>query len=345
MSAHIDPEALGELLDGALGPREQSAARDHLEVCPDCSQLLSSLESAAGLVGSLPVLELSELEHQRLVRASLEWRESQAAEAAPGLGAVGGKTVEQAPEYANMARKRPAARRWMAAGLAAAVIAGFAVVSAIRRPEPVPGSPVVEAEGPPLLLASGRDVRRVVGSLPQVKNQVGKYSLSAVGRESRSTGGSEPGAAAPETSGVQDSDANAKSLGGRAQPAPAGVSAAPTPATAAASTPAPAPAAGGQFSLPASSPAAEPAFSYGDGRSCLDKVLDAQPYALAPLLARKAQFQGRAAWALVYAWTPSKDPSAKLDRVQVWILSAEDCKALTGTALINRVISYSSFAP
>lgn len=65
------------------------------------------------------------------------------------------------------------------------------------------------------------------------------------------------------------------------------------------------------------------------GRSagdCLRETLRSQSYPLIPLLSRAAIFEGEPVWLLVYSWTTSKAPNAPLDRVQVWLVSQQDCQ-------------------
>jgi len=232
----------------------------------------------------------------------------------------------------------------LAAGLVAAILVGFGLVQTLKQSEPVPGRPEVQAAGPPLKLGSGRDVRRIVGALPQVKDKVGEYSLASAGKAVTSPKTPEVSSSGPQNSAAQDSAAESKSLQSQRQAAPATAPSAGTGLGGSAGGTAPAAGDAGNFGAPPPSPT-QPQFSKAAGESCLKKVAATQPYTLVPLLARKADYQGKPAWLLAYAWTRSKDPRAKLDLVQVWIFNPGDCAALDGPALINRLLSYSAFAP
>ncbi|MGI8426800.1 MAG: anti-sigma factor family protein [Actinomycetota bacterium] len=324
MNDHIDLESLSALLDGELDARERRAIAQHLEGCSECSDQLQSIKAVAGQLEALPDLEATELEHQRLVRAAVEWRRG-------GRDGKAGGAVTERPG----ARTRPAPfRRWLAPGLVAALLVGFGLIPILRNSDPTPGRPEVQAAGSPLKLASGRDIRRVVGALPVVSDQVGKYSVSAATKAGRNAGVSETSPGRPESSADdaagQDSAAGSKTLESGQQAAPA-----LAPDTDAEGFIAPPSGQTGQTF--------EPKFSKSAGESCLGKVAATQGSTLVALLAQKADYQGKPAWMLAFAWTPSKNPEAKLDRVQVWIFAPEDCATLAGPALINRVLNYSSF--
>lgn len=80
---------------------------------------------------------------------------------------------------------------------------------------------------------------------------------------------------------------------------------------------------GGTYEQAPSKPAAD-----RSAESCVRKVLQTQPHAMLPLLARPAKYKGADAWVVVFAWTPSAEEDAPLDRLQVWVLSPKDCATL-----------------
>jgi len=328
MSSHIDIELLSALIDGELDARDRHRLDDHMAGCAKCSQQFRLIETAAGQVGSLPLLEPDDLENQRLVRALVEWRK-----ASEGPSGVKRPSLRSTPP-----------RRWLAAGLVAAILAGFGLVQTLNKAGPIPGPPQVQAAGAPLELTSGRNIRSVVGALPQVRNQVGVYNVTTASRAANAAKTPQISSTAPEGSAGQDSVDASKALQSRRQAAPAAAPGGGSEPDGSAGGTAPAAGDAGNFGAPPpGSP--QPQFSKAAGESCLEKVAATQPYTLVPLLARKADYQGKPAWVLAYAWTRSKDPKAKLDLVQVWIFDPRDCAALDGPALINRLLSYSSFAP
>lgn len=87
---------------------------------------------------------------------------------------------------------------------------------------------------------------------------------------------------------------------------------------------------------PAETAAAEraPAAALGDAgeRSagdCLGEILRSQPYPMMPLVARPSGFKGTPAWLLVYAFTNEQgNEKARLDRVQVWLVTRTGCSPL-----------------
>lgn len=62
---------------------------------------------------------------------------------------------------------------------------------------------------------------------------------------------------------------------------------------------------------------------------CLGEVLRSQPYPMMPLVARPSGFKGAPAWLLVYAFTNEQgNEKARLDRVQVWLVTRTGCSPL-----------------
>ena len=72
-------------------------------------------------------------------------------------------------------------------------------------------------------------------------------------------------------------------------------------------------------------------FTDDAGADCLARVAGTQTYPMVPLLAREASFQGRAAWLLVFAWSPEDSGRAALDQWQSWLVDPTDCRALAAT--------------
>lgn len=215
--------------------------------------------------------------------------------------------------------------RILAGGLAACLIgvAGFLALAQQRRNAPT------SASGPRFQAASfdfssDQDIRRVVESQPEVKSAAGKYRASdAAGSPAKAVQAPQIGSA---PSG--DGSSSGRTATQQDQAAPQAESAARDNAS----------------SPSLSSAAPEALFTAPAGRECLTKVRQTQPYPLVPLLAHQAAYQGRPAWLLAYAWTPSRDQGAKLDKIQVWLIGPQDCATRSGDDLINRALHYSSSA-
>lgn len=218
------------------------------------------------------------------------------------------------------ARPAPSTRAWwtrrrLAPGLAAAaaLAAAGAWLSTSPGQDPRPAPPEVVASGS-LRVEDASSIRRVVQGLPQVREALGRYSAGALERNDE-----EPGRSAQERT-LESTD------GSRAAPADgADSTAAPEDAVAPPVTMQP------------------DEFSRSAGLACLDKIAATQRYPVLPLVARRAEFRGQPAWLLIYAWTSSEDPDAKLDQIQVWVVTAPDCADLSGPGLLNRVLHYSAF--
>jgi anti-sigma factor RsiW len=56
-SRHLDLDALSAVIDGALPPADDAAARAHLATCPDCRQDLAELRATVDLLANLPLYE------------------------------------------------------------------------------------------------------------------------------------------------------------------------------------------------------------------------------------------------------------------------------------------------
>ncbi|MEX0791446.1 MAG: hypothetical protein WD178_11795, partial [Actinomycetota bacterium] len=84
-------------------------------------------------------------------------------------------------------------------------------------------------------------------------------------------------------------------------------------------------------------------FTEAAGTACLARVGATQTYPMVPLLAREASFQGRAAWLLVYAWSPDDSGRAALDQWQSWLVDPADCIVFSGPELASRAL-YRSFS-
>ena len=105
MSAVLPPgrdghlgDLLSGLLDRELTPEEELAARQHLDVCPDCTAELGDVQLARGWVRGLPAVEPPFGFYERLVfgrepryvaRPSVRRRVGVAAVAASAVAAVG----------------------------------------------------------------------------------------------------------------------------------------------------------------------------------------------------------------------------------------------------------------
>lgn len=114
---HIDAERLSAFLEGELDSPDKDRISQHLEVCPDCREVLVQLkamtEAATGL--------------EQLLPAESTWR------------AIATRTVE----------RRPALRRWVWAAVPVAAAAALMVV-VLTPPEPKPGTPAVAEAVRPL---------------------------------------------------------------------------------------------------------------------------------------------------------------------------------------------------
>lgn len=75
---------------------------------------------------------------------------------------------------------------------------------------------------------------------------------------------------------------------------------------------------------PAQAPAARSITGAG-AEECIRAVLRTQPYPMMPLVAEPATYRESEVWLLVFAWTTSSQEDARLDRVQVWLVTRTDC--------------------
>ena len=115
MRRHVEREILSALIDGELEPEERRMVHEHLQSCEECREILDEFGHVHGLVGELPRIVAPE----SFVSAVLE----------PPRVPVHRKAA------ATMLRGR---RRWIVAGVAAAVI-GTSLAGLVT---PAPADPV-----------------------------------------------------------------------------------------------------------------------------------------------------------------------------------------------------------
>ena len=63
--------------------------------------------------------------------------------------------------------------------------------------------------------------------------------------------------------------------------------------------------------------------------TCLRKVIQSQPFPMMPLVITDATYKKTPAWLFAFAWTTSSDDDARLDRLQIWLVSRSTCSTLS----------------
>lgn len=297
---HVELEAMSAHLDGELDQRERTTVDAHLTTCPQCAAAYSRLVALSGRLTALPAPEMTVDEHRELRQAVIRAR--------PAKASAWGVSL-----------------RWALAGgfvLVAVAAVGFASLrngSPGDRESPARTEAAAPAE-PSFNFSSGREVDRVVASLPEVAAGVNRYRPEdALGGGGGGTGG----AFRAEDSATAGSDESATP---ETLSAPAEADAADRPA------------AGQSEQQPA-----PPAFSNRAADACLERVAATQTTPMVALLAREATYRGTPAWLLVFAWSPDPNTAEPLDRWQTWLVTPEDCRDFSGDELASRAL-YRSFS-
>lgn len=203
------------------------------------------------------------------------------------------------------------ARAWALLGGVAIVvvgIAGYGLLTRNRQPAGVvAGKALQEAPAPPLVFGSEQDVRNTVRSLAEIDEGARRYTVSDVGtKQSKVLASFETsGEAAVVADSSQSSSAEGSGTSRQAQQ--------PAPETAAAAPEVPL-------------------------ATCIRSILRSQPYPMMPVAVRAATFKDSPVWMLAYAWTNSKEPQARLDRIQVWLVDRTTCSA-------DAPLFYAAFKP
>lgn len=316
MNQHLELESLSAYLDGELDPAARGRVEQHLAGCSGCSAEHHRLAAAAGAVAGLPAIQVTEDEHRAIRRAILD--------SAP-------------PRRAGRVTGATGWLQWSLAGglvLVAVTALGLGFVrfgqdgrdteALTEAAAPVPDAAADGSTG--LVFASGSEVDRAVGGLPEV--------IAGL----RIHGSEDPPAmmfealprtdAAPEGEAGTTSDPHPDTQWGGGVGGGVGGDGG-----------------GGESSVLRESAGdlageEQDPFSAPAGTACLDRVAATQPDRMVPLVARPASFQGRDAWLLVFAWSP--DPNSPLDRWQAWIVDPQDCRSLTGPALESSALYRSS---
>ncbi len=222
------------------------------------------------------------------------------------------------PEAAG---RRFAFPRWAFAG-ALLVVAVSALALSFLRGGPTRSFDAVTEAGVPadgdsaFNFADGKQVDRTVAGLPEVMAGLDRTPSSETHFRQDEAAGSLEGPSSLKAPAQEMAPANPAESG-------RGEDAAGSPALSG-------PAAGGTFSDEA-------------GDACLGRVAATQSYAMAPLLAREASFEGRPVWLLVFAWSPD-EAGGGLDGWQSWIVDPADCRDLSGPAL-EAAAAYRGFSP
>lgn len=63
-------------------------------------------------------------------------------------------------------------------------------------------------------------------------------------------------------------------------------------------------------------------------RDCMEFVLRSQDYPMLPVYGRSVTYKSAPAWLLVFAFTTEREEQARLDRIQVWVVSKVDCSPI-----------------
>ncbi len=288
MKAHEEIETLSAYLDREVGEAERARVEAHLASCTDCRDKKLALE------GSMKALAgLLEVGPDRDESRAIRLRVLQVAAPRRRAGPYPAHPLRHAQGLGTWGR-----RLYAAAGVLALVAAGIVGISVLG-----PGGRSVDravfplrardTPGQVLEFTSSDQVLAAVAARPEVIRGVRRYRVADVA--SRQPEALEKAAEAPVPS---------RESAGRVQQ--------------------------GEDSSPPSvlfeaAPSGEPV----QGRSveeCLRETLRSQPYPLIPLLSSAAAFKGEPVWLLVYSWTSSEAANAPLDRVQVWLVSRQDCQ-------------------
>lgn len=311
MREHLAPESLSAYLDGELDERDQAKVDQHLGTCADCAGALSKLSAAMGSVASLGPVTMSADEHRALRQAVLNSRPTRSGFR---LGI---------PQWA------------MAGGLVLVTVTALAIT--FLRPggdsgqqEALTEAAAPEAGGPVFNFSTGEEVDRTVADLPEVTDGLNRYRAGDAATARGEDG--DPAATADSYAGSTTADS-----GG---PAPLARSA---PDLANASPESEQGNPDGDAAGSATEKASTGRFTDAAGGACLTRVAGTQTYPMVPLLAREASFQGRAAWLLVYAWSPEDSGGAALDQWQSWLVDPTDCRVFSGNELAGRAL-YRSFS-
>lgn len=312
MRDHLPPESLSAYLDGELDERERAAADQHLGSCAGCAATLSKLSAAMGSVASLKPVTMTVDEHRSLRQALLNSRPSKSGFR---LGF---------PQWA------------LAGGLVLVAVTVLAV--SFLRPGGDSGQQQALTEaaapavggGPVFNFTTGEEVDRTVAALPQVTEGLNRYRAGDA--ETTRDEDGDPATAADSFAGSTTGES-----GGPAPLArPESDAANPAPESEQDNS-----------AVPPAGSATERAvtgrFTDDAGADCLARVAGTQTYPMVPLLAREASFQGRAAWLLVYAWSPEDSGRAALDQWQSWLVDPTDCRLFSGDELARRAL-YRSFS-
>jgi hypothetical protein len=190
-------------------------------------------------------------------------------------------------------RLAPAA--WAAAGGAAILFVAFVMFATLRRPsEDKPTAAPQRAVPTEVLAISGDPVgsQRLVTFIQEdaeIKAQVGKYRVSDVRSKQEEALADFGAAGAPAAASAQRQAESAQR--------PASDSAA------------------------AASPLPDRSLGY-----CLRAWVKFRPNPTIPITGRRADFQGQAAWLLVYAYSPTDDPNAPLDHLTILVVRQAGCE-------------------
>lgn len=316
MKEHLAPESLSAYLDGELDSREKAKADQHLSSCPDCAETLSKLSAAMGSIASLGPVTTTADEHRTIRKAVLDGR----------------------PARSGLRLRFP---QWaLAGGLVLIAVTALAVSflgpGGSDRQEALTEAAAPAVGGPVFNFSTGEDVDRTVAGLPEVAAGLNRYRAGAGGARDED---GDPATAAESYAGETTQDSGGAAPLARSAPAPVD----PAPESGQGNAAGDGSGSGGDGSGSATSRASTRRFTDEAAEECLARVAGTQNYPMVPLVAREASFQGRAAWLLVYAWSPEDSGGAALDQWQSWLVDPTDCRVFSGSRLAVRAL-YRSFS-